>query len=84
MCSKQNSRLNLSVFKLIAGINESKTLKEHVSFKWEYTFHGKKCNSDPKWNNDKCRCECKNPKEHDVCKKLYFELLHVFVKIVNI
>ena len=23
------------------------------------------------WNNDKCRCECKNPKKQCMCKKDY-------------
>ena len=35
-------------------------------------FGGKKCNSNQKWNIDKCRCECKNEKQHHVCKKDYF------------
>ena len=32
-------------------------------------FDSEKCNSNQKWNNDKCRCECKSPKEHRVCEK---------------
>ena len=24
-----------------------------------------------KWNNDKCKCECKNSTEHHTCKKDY-------------
>ena len=31
-------------------------------------FDGRKCNSDQKWINDKCRCECK---KHDICEKDY-------------
>ena len=38
-------------------------------FKWK--FHEKNCNQNQKWNNNKCRCECKNPKEHNACKKDY-------------
>ena len=37
--------LNLNLFNMITGINESKTLTKH---------------SDQWWNNDKFRCECKN------------------------
>ena len=29
------------------------------------------CNSNQKWNNNKCRCDCKNPKNHCVCGKDY-------------
>ena len=32
-------------------------------------FGGRKCNSNQKWNNDKCWCECKNPKEIHVYEK---------------
>ena len=37
---------------MITGINELKTLTKHSK------FDGRKCNSNQKWNNDKCRCEC--------------------------
>ena len=29
------------------------------------------CNSNQKWNNDKCWCGYTNPKEHNVCRKDY-------------
>ena len=60
--------LNLSLFNIITGINESKTLTKHVSFECKCKFDGRKCNSDQWWNNNKCRFECK--KRH-VCKKDY-------------
>ena len=42
------------------------------------------CKFDSIMNNDKCRCECKNPKEHHVCKKNYsWNLGHVFVRIAE-
>ena len=46
--------LNLSVFNIITGINESKTLTKHVSCKCKCRFDGRKCNSDQWWNNNKC------------------------------
>ena len=33
--------LNLKVFNFITGINESKTLKKHVSLEFKCRFHGK-------------------------------------------
>ena len=40
-------------------------------------------NSNQKWNNDKCWCECKNKKKHKFVKKIIFGiLLHVVVKLV--
>ena len=60
--------LNLSVFKMITGENESKILTKDISCKCKYKFNGRKCNSDEKWNNDKCQCKCK---KHCICEKVY-------------
>ena len=46
--------LNLSVFNMITGINESKTLTKHISCECECRFDRAKCNSNQWWNNDKC------------------------------
>ena len=53
---------------MITGTNESKILTKHMACKCKYKFHGRKCNSDKKWNNDKCRCECKR---HHIREKDY-------------
>ena len=59
--------------------------QKHVSCECKSKFDGSKCNSNQMWNNDKFWCECKNLKEHKVCKKYIFGiLLHVVVKLVNI
>ena len=57
---------------MITEINKKRTVTKHISCKLECKFDGRKCNFSQKWNNDKCWCECKNPKEHRVCKKGYF------------
>ena len=46
--------LNLSVFNMVTGMNESKKLIKHLSCECKGTFDGRKCNSDQWWNNDKC------------------------------
>ena len=38
--------LNLSVFKMITGINKSKTLTKHISCKCKCKFESRKCNSN--------------------------------------
>ena len=53
---------------MITGINETKKLTKHISCECKCRFDKRKCNSDQRWNNDKCRCECK--KRH-VCEKDY-------------
>ena len=47
-----------------------KTLKKHISCECKYKNDGRKCYSNQKWSNDKCRSECKNSRKH-VCKKDY-------------
>ena len=49
--------LNLSVFNMFKGINESKTLINHISYEYRGKFDGRKCNSYQWWNNTKFRCE---------------------------
>ena len=61
--------LNLSVFNMIVRTNESQTLIKHISYACKCKFHGRKCNSNQKWNNGKCRCRHKNRKEHYLCNK---------------
>ena len=62
----KTKKLNLSVLKMITGINEAKALTKHISCKCKCRFDGRKCNSEQWLNNNKCRCECK--KRH-VCEK---------------
>ena len=69
--SNKIENLNLSVFNMIAGTNESQTLIHLISCACKCKFHGKKCNSNQKWNNGKCRCRHENLKEHYLCKKYY-------------
>ena len=65
---------------MITGINESKTLTEHLSCKCKCKFVGRKCNSNQKWNNVKCWYECK---KHYVKKIIFAILLCEDAKMVN-
>ena len=60
--------LNLNVFNMVIGINESKTSTKHISCECKCKFDGTKCNLDQWWNNDKRQCQCKNC---HVCVKDY-------------
>ena len=46
--------LNVSVFNMKTGINESKTITKHISCKCKCNFYGRKCNSNQQQNNHKC------------------------------
>ena len=70
---------------MITGINESKTLTKHISRKCKCKLDGRKCNSNQKWNNDNCRCECKNKKKFVYRKIITLGiLLPVVAKMTNI
>ena len=56
---------------MITRINESKALAKHISCGCKCKFNGKICNSNQKWNNEKCRHECKIPIKHRVYKDSY-------------
>ena len=51
---KKIEDLNLSVFNMITGINESKTLTNPIPCECKFRLDKRKCNSDQWWNNDKC------------------------------
>ena len=64
--SNETEDLNLSMFNMIKGINESKTLTKHISSKCKCKFDGRKCNWNQWRNNDKGRCKCK---KQNICEK---------------
>ena len=51
---KKTEDLNLSVFNMITGVNESKTLTKYMTCECKFKFDRRNCNSDQWWNNDKC------------------------------
>ena len=65
--------LNFHVLNMIRGISISRIVTKHMSWKCECNFDSKKCNSNQKWNNNKCRCEWKNLKDIVYVKKIYLE-----------
>ena len=60
--------LNLCVFNMITGINQSKAITKHISYECKCRFHGKKFNQDQWWNNNTYRRQCK---KHHPCEKDY-------------
>ena len=50
-----NRRFKLNMFNMITGINNSKTLTNHISCECKFKFDGRKCNSNQWWDNDKCQ-----------------------------
>ena len=77
--------LNLHVFNMITGMNESKTLTKHISCKCECKLDGRKPNPNQRWNNDNVDVCVKIWKSIMCAKKIKAGiLLHVVAKMVNI
>ena len=73
--------LNLSVFNMITGINESETLTKDISCKCKCKFDRRKCNSHQCWITINVGV---NVNVVYVKKTMFGILLHVVVKMENI
>ena len=51
--------LNVRVVNLMSRTNERRHIKWHKTCKCIYRLDKIICNSKQRWNEDKCRCECK-------------------------
>ena len=51
--------LNVKVFNLISRTNETRHMEWHETCKYKCRLDASVCNNKQRWNNDKCRCECK-------------------------
>ena len=61
--------LNVKVFNLMTRTNETKHIKWHESCKCICRLDKIICNNKQRWNEDKCRCECKELIDKGVCNK---------------
>ena len=78
--------LNLHMFSMIIGINESKTLTKHISCKCKCKFHGhgRKCNSNQSEIRINVGVSVKIKKNVFAKKIIFGILLHIVVKMENI
>ena len=51
--------VNVKVFNLMSRTHETRHMKWYETFKWTFRLDGMACNNKQRWNDDKCRCECK-------------------------
>ena len=67
---------------MIIGINESKTLTRHISWKCKCKCDGKKYNSNQNWNNNKFVTDVSDVSVKNI---IYVKkIIHVVAKMVNI
>ena len=69
MCILNKTKdVNFKVFNMKTRTNEAKTLVKHISCNCKCEINSTICNSNQKWNNVTCQCECK---KYCTCKKDY-------------
>ena len=83
--------MNIKVFNLLARINETRKIVWHERCKCVCRLTSAICNDRQEWNENKCRCECKEDLVNwyvikDICGILVHALVNVIdvVKQVNI
>ena len=60
--------MNIEVFNMITNENEAKTMAKNISCDCKCNLNSTTFNSNQKWNNKKCQCECK---KYRSCKNDY-------------
>ena len=63
--------LNVKVFNLMLRTNETRHIKWHETYKCKCRLDASVCNNKQRWDNDKCRCECKELINKGICDKGY-------------
>ena len=61
--------LNVKLFNLMSRTNEARHIEWHETCKWKCRLDSSICNNRQYWNDDKCRCECKELIDKGVCDK---------------
>ena len=65
---KETKGIYVKAFNIITNKNEAKPMRKHISGDCKCKFNSTTCNSNQKWNNKTCQCECENYRK---CKKDY-------------
>ena len=61
--------LNIKVFNVVSRTNETRHIKWHETCKCKCRLDASVCNNKQRWNEDKCRWECKELVDKGVCDK---------------
>ena len=72
--------INVKVFNLMLWSNQSKHIEWHETCKCKSRLDASVCNNKQRWNEDKCRCECRE----ELSDKVSFGILViVIVNVIN-
>ena len=61
--------LNVKVFNLMSGTNETRHIQWHETCKCKFRLDTSVRNNKQRWNDDKCRCGCKEVIDKSVCDR---------------
>ena len=61
--------LNVKIFNLMSGTNETRSIKWHETCKCICRLNKIICNNKQRWNEGKFKCECKESIDKGVCDK---------------
>ena len=61
--------INVKVFNLMSRTNKTRHIKRYETCKCKCRLNASVCNNKQSWNNDKCRCECKELIDKGICDK---------------
>ena len=75
--------LKIKFFDLLSRTNKTRHIKWHEVRKCKRRLDASVCNNKQRWNEDKCRCECKELIEVYVIKDLFGILVIVSVNAIN-
>ena len=87
---KKTKDIYVKEFNMKTEKDKAKAMAEHISCDCKCKFNSTRCNSNQKWDNKTCQCECKN---YHKCKKIIARILCIggilcnpdaFVRIVSI
>ena len=79
---KETKHIYVKAFNMITNKDEAEAMGEHISCDCKCKFNSTACNSKQKWNNKRCKCECK---KYCQCKKYYsWNLSTCICRIVSI
>ena len=63
--------LNVKELSLVSGTNETRPIERHEACKFKCRFELSVCNNKQRWNDNKCKCECKELIDKGVCNKIF-------------
>ena len=68
-CAPDEQNINVKVFNLMSCANQARHIEWHETCKYKCRLDPSVCNNKQRWNEDKCRSECKEFHDKEMCDK---------------